>query len=181
MIKLSNIPNIITIIRVVLLVPLLMTLLDRNYQAAFYIFTVAGLSDGVDGFLARKFDWTTKFGSMLDPAADKLLMLISFVTLAKLGHLPWVLVAILVGRDLVIVCGVLAVYIAVRQVEFDPSRMSKWNTVLQISLVFLVLFEQAYYTLPQGLILSLMLVVMASSLISLVMYMWIWTLRVVRT
>lgn len=180
MIPLNQIPNLITVARMVLLVPLLYTMLEGYYVAAFYIFSIAGLSDGIDGFLARRFNWISRLGSFIDPAADKFLMLISFVTLAYLGHLPWVLVGIVVGRDVIIFFGVIAVYIAMGHVEFDPSRMSKWNTVLQIALVFFVLFGLAYQPLPAAFILGLMLVVIASSLISLVSYMWVWTLKVVR-
>src|SRR5260221_11106717 len=104
---LRNIPNVLTAVRV-LLAPLTAYLIMRgNDLAALGVFALAGASDAVDGFLARRFGLVSRFGEYLDPAADKFLMLICFVTLTMMHQAPLWLSVIVVGRDVAIVLGVL--------------------------------------------------------------------------
>ena len=109
---LRNIPNVLTAVRV-LLAPLTAYLIVRgNDLDALGVFAVAGASDAVDGFLARRFGLVSRFGEYLDPAADKLLMLICFVTLTMIHQAPLWLSAVVIGRDVAIVLGVLVARVA---------------------------------------------------------------------
>jgi cardiolipin synthase len=98
---------------------------------------IAGLSDALDGFLARRFDWRTRLGGLLDPAADKLLMFAVFVTLTWLGWVPVWFTAVIVGRDIIIIAGTIVYTLTVAPLHGEPTKASKVNTVLQI--LFLLL------------------------------------------
>ncbi len=173
------IPNIITIARFILVLPLLISLFSENYKIAFYIFIVAGFTDGIDGILARYFQWTSRFGAMADPLADKLLLVSSFITLAWLGKLPLWLLIVIVGRDLIIIAGATAAYYVLEQIEFNPSLISKFNTAMQVLLVFLILFELSYKQIAGEIILSMMWLVFITSLLSLINYVFVWSKRAI--
>ena len=131
-----NLPNLISLMRL-LLVPLTVWLIiSEAYGWAFTTFLVAGISDGVDGFLARRFDWRTRLGAYLDPLADKALVASVFVTLGFLKVIPAWLVITVVSRDVLIVGAVLLSRLMDRPVRVTPLMVSKVNTVAQI--VFLV-------------------------------------------
>lgn len=143
---LRHIPNILTVTRLILITPFLVFLHQQQYAYAFYIFMFAGFTDGLDGWLARQFKWQSAFGSFTDPISDKLLIASSFISLACIGKLPWWLVLLVFTRDLAISLGVLAWYFILHQpLNFKPSFLSKINTVFQLALVTLCLFEQAFF------------------------------------
>jgi len=85
---LRHLPNLISMLRILMVPPVAWLIVEQHYALALGLFVVAGVSDGVDGFLAKHYGWTSRLGSILDPLADKLLLSVSFVTLAWLGHLP---------------------------------------------------------------------------------------------
>ena len=105
--SLSWLPNAISILRIALVPPILILILQGDYGWALALFFFAGFSDGLDGYLAVRFEWTTRLGGLLDPAADKLLITGLFVTLAYTGDIPVWLAAIVILRDVVIVLGAL--------------------------------------------------------------------------
>ena len=131
-----NLPNAISLARL-LLVPLTIWLmLGGRYGVAFWVFVGAGISDGLDGFIAKRFDMRTKLGAMLDPIADKALIVSVFLALGAAHELPVWLVILVVFRDAMIIGGyllLLAMGVAPRQV--DPLYVSKLNTLVQITLV----------------------------------------------
>jgi len=171
------IPNIISIFRIVLVPPLVFALLDGSFRTAIYLFAVAGISDGIDGFLARHYGWTSRLGSILDPLADKFLQISAYITLAWLGLLPvWLAVAVL-GRDLLIVAGGLVYHLRFGRFEMEPSLVSKVNTFFQIMLVLLVIFDKAFYTFPAWVIDFFIISVLATTLISGIIYVIIWGRR----
>lgn len=133
-----DIPNLITLMRIVLVAPVAALLAEERYDWALALFAVAGLSDGLDGFLARRYDWRSRLGALLDPLADKLLLTVCFVTLAWLGELPWWLALAVVARDLVIVVGGVAYHHLIGRFELAPTRWSKLNTFVQIAYVLAV-------------------------------------------
>ena len=102
-----TVANMITILRFLLVPAVVYWLLDGQWQLAFAGFLVAGISDGVDGFIARHFNQRSKLGAYLDPMADKLLLVSVFVVLGLMGELPLWLVIVAVSRDALIVCAVL--------------------------------------------------------------------------
>ena len=130
--KLKYIPNLICVVRIILVGPIVWYLLQERYGLALILILVAGLSDALDGYLARRFDWRTRLGGLLDPAADKLLMFSVFVTLTYLGWVPVWFTAIVVGRDVIIILGTLVYQLTVAPVHGEPTKASKLNTVLQI-------------------------------------------------
>lgn len=165
------IPNVITVLRILLVAPFLYAFIQGDYRLAFYIFMLAGASDGIDGFLARHFNWTSKLGAFIDPLADKLLMMSSFTLLAWYGHLPIWLFVVVILRDIIIMSGVGGVmYIRGGDVDFEPSLVSKLNTVFQVLLVAGVLFELAYWPLPDNLIMGIMGILVITSVLSVLGY-----------
>lgn len=142
---LRHIPNALTLFRLILILPFLLCLYHRLYVEAFYLYLLAGITDGLDGWLARQFDWQSQSGSFIDPLADKLLVASSFISLALMGKLPWWLVILVFLRDLTISMGVMAWYwLVARELNLKPTLLSKINTTLQIGLVTLCLFELAF-------------------------------------
>lgn len=169
------IPNALTLFRLILIVPFLISLNQQNFEKAFFIFLCAGLSDALDGWLARTFQWQSFFGSFLDPLADKLLVACSFISLALLNQLPWWLVILVFMRDFTISTGVAAwFYFIQRKLEFEPTLLSKINTVLQLSLVTGCLFKLAYHTLPYPLISSLIILTTITTSLTYIHYVWTW-------
>jgi cardiolipin synthase len=172
---LKHIPNLLTITRLVLITPFLMFLYQEQYTNAFYIFIFAGFTDGLDGFLARHFQWQSTFGSFTDPLSDKLLIASSFISLAYIGKLPWWLVILVFLRDVTISVGVLFWYYFLnRQLNFQPTLLSKINTVLQIGLVTFCLFELAFFEISPVLRLILIIITGATTASTYVDYVWTW-------
>jgi cardiolipin synthase len=134
-----NLPNLISLMRL-LLVPLTVWLILSNaYGWAFLTFLVAGISDGVDGYLARRFDWRTRLGAYLDPLADKALVVSVFVTLGLLKLIPAWLVITVVSRDVLIIGAVLLSRMMDHPMRVRPLMISKVNTVVQIAYLVAVL------------------------------------------
>jgi cardiolipin synthase len=137
-----NLPNIITVIRI-LLVPLFVIYLQKHlFLQALIAFTVAAISDGLDGLIARYLNQRTTLGAYLDPIADKMLMASAFVTLTILEIFPFWLTVIVLSRDILIMTGIIICTIADIKVEIRPSLISKWTTVAQLVTVFIVLLYQ---------------------------------------
>ena len=175
------IPNIISILRILLVIPTVYFLWNHQYSYALLLFFVAGLSDGLDGFLARRFHWTSRLGSILDPMGDKLLMTASYFMLGLLEKLPLWLVAVVIGRDLVIVLGALAYRLLVQDITMSPLLISKINTAAQIFLVLLMLFSLSGLPIadavPAWLTPTAIYVVLTTSLLSGLAYIIIWSKR----
>jgi cardiolipin synthase (CMP-forming) len=135
-----NLPNLISLGRL-LLVPLAISLiLEGSYAAAFWVFVIAGVSDAADGFIAKRFDRRTRLGALLDPLADKVLLVSVYLTLGVAGQLWTWLVVLVVFRDTMIVGGFLLIQaIAAEPKPFQPLFISKINTGVQVALVVYVL------------------------------------------
>ncbi|MBU6478061.1 MAG: CDP-alcohol phosphatidyltransferase family protein [Xanthomonadaceae bacterium] len=139
-----HLPNFISALRIALVAPLLVTILFGRNELALVIAAVAGMSDGVDGWLARRFHWQSRLGSMLDPVADKLMLVGCMVVLGWLDEAPHWLVILVVARDAVIALGVLAWHRVLRNFEAHPSWLSKATTLAQILFVLWVLADRAF-------------------------------------
>jgi cardiolipin synthase len=139
-----TVANMITILRFVLVPAVVHCLLSGQWQLAFAGFLIAGISDGVDGFVARHFNQRSKLGGYLDPMADKLLLVSVFVVLGYMGELPLWLVIAAVSRDALIVLAVLLATVMGNPVEMKPLMVSKANTAVQIVLAAVVLAELAF-------------------------------------
>ena len=143
-----SIPNILTLVRI-LLTPVFVILLLRGlYAYALAVFVFAGLSDGLDGFIARYFNQRTALGAYLDPTADKLLLVSSFVTLAALQVIPAWVAVVVITRDVLIVVGIAIFTLFEKSYEVHPSIWSKLTTASQLLLVAATLFDPARTRLP---------------------------------
>ncbi len=172
--NIKQLPNCITVLRLVLVFPIAFSLLIGNFYLGFYLFIVAGLSDGLDGFLARRFHWTSQFGAMVDPLADKLLMVLTYLILGYLGHLPIWLVAVVIGRDIIIVFGWVAYRWLIEEPSYSATFISKLNTVAQLVLVVFVIFNQVYEVIPEKIINIITYVVASLTISSLLDYIRLW-------
>jgi len=161
--------------RLVLIAPFLVCLYQHLYPYALYIFLLAGFTDGLDGWLARHYNWQSSFGSFVDPMADKLLVASSFISLALIGTLPWWLVTLVFLRDLTISLGVIAWYWFVhRYLNFKPTMLSKINTTLQLALVTLCLFELAFFSFPLYISQTLIALTAITTAATYLDYVWTW-------
>ncbi|MEM9100926.1 MAG: CDP-alcohol phosphatidyltransferase family protein [Pseudomonadota bacterium] len=173
--SLKQLPNILTVGRVLLVPPFVWLLFAQDFQWALLLFFVAGLSDGVDGFLAKHYGWHSRFGAITDPLADKLLMVSAYTTLAFLSYLPfWLLFAVL-ARDIVIVAGATVYHSIIGPFIMTPSLLSKTNTFFQIFLVLLVLIELAYNVIAEVVIKAIIWLVFALTVSSGVHYVVAWS------
>lgn len=114
-----------------------------DYDGALLLFFVAGWTDFFDGWLARKMAWNSPAGAYLDPLADKVLLAVTFIALGYAGAVPWWLVALIFGRDVMILAGVAVLYSRVKQRRFPPTMAGKISTTLQISAAGFVLMAKA--------------------------------------
>ncbi len=136
-----HIPNIITVLRLFLVVPTAWLLWIGQYKDALILMAIAGVSDALDGYLARRFNWMSKFGAVLDPLADKLLVAAMFVIFTVQGHIPlWVAVIVLL-RDSTIILGAGVYKLLYEEVEIAPTFISKANTAMQIVTLLLLMFS----------------------------------------
>lgn len=134
-----TVPNILTISRILLTPLLIWFLLDHRLNDALIVFFVAGMTDGLDGLIARLFNQKSRLGAYLDPVADKLLLVSSFVLLGRLGLVPVWLVVIAVSRDLIIVLGLAVLHFQQIPVEIRPVLLSKFTTLMQLFTVLISL------------------------------------------
>lgn len=139
-----NLPNVITIARIAMVPAIIWGLFTEQFLLAFILFTIAGASDFIDGWLARFQKIQTVFGAFWDPIADKLLMGSTYLTLGILGHIPLWLVLLVIFRDLFIVGGIAIARMLKHKFHIAPLMISKINTLVQICLVILVLADLAF-------------------------------------
>ncbi len=141
---LRQIPNFLTVLRIVLIAPIAVGLLHHQFVTALGLFAFAAFSDLLDGFLARRYGWRSAVGAVLDPAADKLLLVTLFVVLAVMHLVPAWLMATAVARDVIIVTGALAYRLLLGPVEPRPSGVSKLNTLCQAFYIVGVIARQEF-------------------------------------
>jgi cardiolipin synthase (CMP-forming) len=170
-----NLPNMISLGRL-LLVPLAIWLILRaHYGIAFWVFVVAGVSDALDGFIAKHFDRRTPLGALLDPIADKALLVSMFVTLGLADQLWTSLVILVVFRDVMIIGGFLLIQAFSIPKRYDPLYISKINTGLQIALVAFVLARLGLGADPSWIDAILSYAVMLTTILSGLLYLVRWT------
>jgi len=159
-----NIPNTITLLRIVAVPFFLSLLVDGSYRAALVVFLAAGISDGIDGAIARLTNARTQLGAHLDPLADKLLLVSAFVALAVLELMPVQLMIIVIMRDIVILGGyVTNAVITGRPMEMRPSAWGKATTFLQILTVVVVLVRQAEVIAIEPFVLAVIFAITAAA------------------
>jgi cardiolipin synthase len=136
-----NIPNILTVSRILLTPLFVIFLLKDLFHFALLVFTIAAISDGLDGLLARYFNQYSALGAYLDPIADKLLLTSAFVSLAVLKIIPPWLAVIVLSRDILIITGIAVFALMDIPIEINPSLVSKCTTVAQFLTILLTLLD----------------------------------------
>ena len=177
---LQYLPNCLTFSRLLLAAPLGLLILRENYPWALAVGFLAGFTDALDGFFARRLGAFSRFGAALDPVADKVLIMVSFLCMAEVQLIPWYLAAAVIARDLIIVSGALCYRVLIGPFEFAATTLSKANMFVQIGFCVLVLTAQVIPQIPQISILigsALVLFIAASSGFDYVMS---WTIKAVR-
>jgi cardiolipin synthase (CMP-forming) len=169
-----NVPNVITIARILAVPVLIWLIVSGEYLLAFWLFVLAGISDGVDGFIAKRFNQRTQLGAYLDPLADKLMLVSIYVSLGLLRVLPAWLVILVVTRDIMIVGGVVLATLLEQPVKVRPLLLSKLNTGTQILLAGLVLAVLGFGLPAEGVILLGSILVAALTVASGTQYGLTW-------
>jgi cardiolipin synthase len=154
-----------------------MWIIEGRFAAALLVLVVAGVSDGLDGFLAKRFDWRTRLGGLLDPAADKLLLVSTFAALTYVGLVPLELTLVVIGRDVLIVMGAVCYQFLIAPVQGEPSAISKLNTACQLAMLFFTLTHAAYAWPPEVSLVVLGATVVFTSIVSGLTYVLKWSVR----
>lgn len=155
-----TIPNLISVFRLIT-VPLIVWLISiQQFSLAFWLFLLAGISDGVDGFIAKNFNQSSELGAHLDPLADKVMLVAVFLALGIQGLLPLWLVVLVISRDLLIIGAVILTWVLHQPIPMKPLMVSKANTLSQIILVCLTMAAMAF-DIELGLFLNLFVVLVA--------------------
>lgn len=167
-------PNFITLVRIFLVPLVIWLIISNHFTGAFFVFLLAGLSDAVDGYLARQYHWRTELGAYLDPLADKMLLVGIYITLGMLAHLPSWLVITVVSRDVLIIGAFMLSWMLDRPVEVHPLRISKLNTVGQIALAVFVLAQLGFAPYLAPVIMPMVWIVGALTVMSAGAYLVVW-------
>ncbi len=178
--RLSWIPNAICVVRILLVAPSALALVAGRYELTLLIFGVAAVSDGLDGWLAKHFGWTSRLGKILDPIADKLLLVTVFLTLVWLHLVPLWLGAAVVVRDILIVGGAIAYRVLIGYVEGHPTAVSKLNTLLQLTFVLAVIAASAWGAVPHPLVTALGAAVFVTTVVSGIDYVMTYARAAIR-
>ncbi len=172
--SLSWLPNALSVARILLVAPAVYLLFIEAYLATLVLFAVAGISDGVDGWLAKRFGWASELGAILDASADKLLVAAMFIALGIKGLVPWWLVGLIFLRDLCIVAATWINRQRIRNYEVRPFFTSKVNTAVQIGFVLLVIADAEWNFLAPELMGAAITVSALAVLISGLHYLHAW-------
>jgi cardiolipin synthase len=161
-----HLPNLICLFRIVLVWPIVVSIVRGNYPETLLLFFVAAASDGLDGFLAKRFNWTSELGRMLDPFADKLLLMSVFLVATWYGLIPRWLTVAAVARDVLIPLGALTYRISCGPIHGRPLISSKINTLLQVLYVLAVIAHAAFNLPPPSILEALAVLTFGTLLFS---------------
>jgi cardiolipin synthase len=173
-----NLPNVITLGRILLVPVIVWAIASREMRFAFLVFLVAGISDAVDGFLAKRLDMTSNLGAHLDPLADKVLIVSIYIALGITEEIPRWIVILVVSRDILIVGGVMLAWFLGKPMRVRPVLVSKLNTVAQIVFACLVLASLAFGVAFPMIQQTVMFTVAVLTLASVAFYVRQWLLHV---
>ena len=173
--NIRNIPNIITLGRIILVPIVVWAIASNQMEIAFAVFVVAGVSDAVDGFLAKRFNMTSELGALLDPLADKALLVSIYIALGIWGAIPRWIVILVVSRDIMIVSAVIVSWLFDKPVQMKPLMVSKLNTAAQVAFAALVLGSLGFgfQLSPYDFILMALVTVFTLVSVSLYLVEWI--------
>ncbi len=179
MFKAQYIPNLITGTRILCVPCLIWMLFHQQFERSLILVLFMGVSDALDGYLARCYHWKTTLGAYLDPIADKLMLLSAFLAFAMLGWIPWWLALVVIARDVVLLIGAVSYHLVTRKLQMDPLFISKINTFAQILLAVSLIYSQVHSINPQ-ILNALMTLVVCTTVASGMHYVLEWSKRAVR-
>jgi cardiolipin synthase (CMP-forming) len=174
-------PNSLTLLRLLLALPLGVFIVREQYTTALLIGIVAGVSDALDGVIARHLNATSRFGAALDPIADKVLITVTFLCLANVQLVPWYLAIAVIARDLIIVAGAACYHKFIGPFEFAASNLSKSNMIVQIGYCVLVLLSQVIDSIPAEITLFGTAAVLFLAAASGFDYVMSWTIKAIES
>jgi cardiolipin synthase len=174
---LRQIPNVITAVRILLVVPIAVALAEHRLATTIVLFGIAAASDAADGFLAKRFGWQTELGAALDPIADKLLLVTVFITLSLMKLVPLWLMEAAVARDVIIVLGALLYRYCFGPLKLRPSVVSKFNTLCQAAFIMAVVGREEFAVPPAWVVTVLGALVFATVMVSGIDYVLIYGRR----
>jgi cardiolipin synthase (CMP-forming) len=172
-----HLPNLICLVRIALVWPVAASLRHGDYGFALILFTIAAVSDGLDGYLAKRFGWTSQLGKFLDPLADKLLLVTVFITGAWLGLVPWWVAAAAIARDVMIGLGALIFRLWFGPLKGRPTIISKFNTLFQLGYLVAVMLVASVGILPQDMVDALAYIMFVTTVASGFDYLYQFTRR----
>jgi cardiolipin synthase len=178
---LRHLPNFICLVRIVLIWPTIDALYAGQYWTALTLVAVCAVSDGVDGWLAKRFNWTSHLGKILDPLADKLLLVALFLTAAWMNLLPWWLTAIVVARDVMIGVGAVIYRFWFGPLHGRPTLLSKINTGMQLAVALAAILGAAAGMPTHEMVTALAIVTMLTTIVSGADYLSAFTRRALAT
>ena len=176
--RLRHLPNALCVLRILLVYPVAHLVLLGRHREVLLLIAIAAFTDALDGFLAKRFDWTSELGKVLDPLADKLLLVTLFVCFSFAGLVPWWLTALVLTRDLIIAFGAWTFRVLFGPVNGRPTVASKFNTACQITFCLAIVAQSAFGWPPARAILVLGAVVLVTTAVSGIDYVLIYTRRV---
>ena len=165
-----HLPNLICLLRIVLIWPIVLTLERAEYPRTLVLFFIAAFSDGLDGFLAKRYHWTSELGKVLDPLGDKLLLVTVFLVATWYGLIPRPLTVVAVARDVMIGLGALVYRVAWGPLNGRPMISSKVNTLMQLLYVLAVVANAGYHLPPRSIVSALGVLTLATVLLSGYLY-----------
>jgi len=172
-----HLPNLICLARIALVWPVLHALQIGNHDLALVLFTVAAVSDGLDGYLAKRFNWTSELGKVLDPLADKLLLVSVFIVAAWIGLVPAWLTTAAVARDVMIGLGAFVFHFWFGPLRGRPTVISKINTLFQLGYLLSVMTQAAIHFPPREILAALAIVTLITTVLSGADYIYAFTRR----
>ena len=175
--KLRHLPNLLCVFRILLVYPVGRFILEGRYPEVLVLVAVAAFTDALDGFLAKRFEWTSELGKVLDPVADKLLLVTTFVCLSVAGLAPWWLTALVLLRDLVIAFGAWTYRALFGELRGRPTLLSKINTFWQIMFCLGTVAHAAFGWVPDALLTAAGALVLVTTAVSGIDYVLIYSRR----
>lgn len=179
-ITVKDIPNALTTMRMALSIPIFILLILENYSPVLWIVFVAGITDALDGFLARKLNAVSRYGSIADPLSDKLMMTLSYLAFAIVDLIPWWVTAIVIGRDIIIVSGALAYHHVIGRYDMAPSIPGKVSTFVQITFALTLIVQQVWPVVPAVALSVLYWGLIVMAFVSGGDYVLVWGVKAVR-
>jgi cardiolipin synthase len=161
-----HLPNIICLLRIVLVWPVLASIVHEQYRLTLLLFFVAAASDALDGYLAKRFHWTSNLGKVLDPAADKLLLVSVYLVTTWYGLIPTWLTVAAVARDVLIPLGALSYRIGCGPINWRPMLSSKINTLFQVLCMLAVIAHAGFQFPPDSILDALKVLTFATVIVS---------------